>query len=142
MDQRLHFITLATRDLDAARQFYQLGLGWEPTLDVSGEIIFYRVAPGLLLGLFDSENFAEDLGGGRAPRVSGVTLSHNVASPDAVRTTVEAMAAAGATVLKQPQQGMFGGIFHAHIQDPNGIVWEIAHNPAWSVTETGDVVLG
>lgn len=142
MDQQLHFITVATSSLDAARAFYEYGLGWEATLDVPGEILFYQVAPGQLLGLFDAAKFAEDLGGGSAPKVSGVTLSHNVTSPEAVRSTVEAMATAGGTVLKQPQQGKFGGIFHAHVQDPNGVVWEIAHNPGWHVADDGTVVLG
>ncbi len=142
MDQQLHFITLATTDLEAARRFYHDGLGWHPTLDVDDEIIFYQVAPGLLLGLFQAEKFAEDLGTGSTPGISGITLSHNVGSSEEVNRTVDAMAAAGGNVLKQPQQGKFGGIFHAHVADPNGIVWEIAHNPGWRITDDGDVVLG
>lgn len=142
MDQQLHFITLATRDLDAARAFYRDGLGWDAKLDVPGEILFYQVAPGLLLGLFDADKFAEDLGAPAAPASSGVTLSHNVDSPDAVQSTVDAMSAAGGSVLKQPQQGQFGGIFHAHVQDPNGVIWEIAHNPGWRINDDGTVVLG
>ena len=143
MDQQLHFITLATRDLDAARAFYRDGLGWEANLDVPGEILFYQVAPGLLLGLFDADKFAEDLGvTTAAPAPRGVTLSRNVDSPDAVRSTVDAMTAAGGSVLKQPQQGQFGGIFHAHVQDPNGVIWEIAHNPGWRINDDGTVVLG
>lgn len=141
MDQRLHFITLATRNLDAARAFYQDGLGWEAKLDVPGEILFYQVAPGLLLGLFDAGKFAEDLGRSAAPDVSGVNLSHNVGSPEAVRRTVESMASAGGTVLKEPAQGKFGGIFHAHVEDPNGVVWEIAHNPGWRINDDGGVEL-
>jgi catechol 2,3-dioxygenase-like lactoylglutathione lyase family enzyme len=142
MDQQLHFITVATRNLDAARAFYQEGLGWEAKLDVPGEILFYQVAPGLLLGLFDAGKFAQDLGGSTPPAVSGVTLSHNVGSPDAVRSTVDAMTAAGGVVVKEPQQGQFGGIFHAHVQDPNSLVWEIAHNPGWHITDDGGVELG
>ena len=142
MDQQLHFITVATRSLDAARAFYQEGLGWEAKLDVPGEILFYQIAPGLLLGLFDAGKFARDLGGSTPPEVSGVTLSHNVGSPDAVRSTVGAMSAAGGVVVKEPQQGQFGGIFHAHVQDPNGLVWEIAHNPGWHITDDGGVELG
>ena len=142
MDQRMHFITLATHDLEAARAFYQDALGWEAKLDVPGEILFFQVAPGLLLGLFDAAKFAEDLGGSDAPDVSGVTLSHNVGSPDAVRETVEAMGAAGGSVLKHPAPSKFGGIFHAHVRDPNGVVWEIAHNPGWRINDDGGVQLG
>ncbi|WP_323959579.1 VOC family protein [Arthrobacter sp. JZ12] len=142
MDQQLHFITLATADLDAARTFYRDGLDWEAALDVPGEILFYQVAPGLLLGLFDAGKFAEDLGREVPPPVSGVTLSHNVASPEDVRKSVEALRAAGAVVLKEPQESRFGGIFHAHVQDPNGVIWEVAHNPGWQVDDDGAVHLG
>jgi len=142
MDPRLHFITLSTPDLEAARAFYRDGLGWEPLMDVADEILFFQVAPGLVLGLFDARTFTQDLAQGDAPAaLSGVTLSHNVGSPDDVRSVVQSMTAAGGQVLKAPQQGEFGGIFHAHVQDPNGVIWEIAHNPAWRIAEDGTVVL-
>jgi catechol 2,3-dioxygenase-like lactoylglutathione lyase family enzyme len=138
--QNVHFITVATPDLDAAREFYVTALGWAPLLDVPGEIIFFQVAPGAVLGLFDVAKFAEDLGrAGESPSVSGVTLSHNVDSPDEVRAVVAAMAGAGGTVLKPAQPGAFGGIFHAHVRAPGGIVWEIAHNPGWHIGADGTV---
>lgn len=142
MEPRLHFLTLATVDLEAARAFYRDGLGWQPLMDVPDEILFFQVAPGLLLGLFDAAKFDEDL---QAPRsttdVSGVTLSHNVDSADEVVATIERLTAAGGTLRKPPQPGKFGGIFHGHVADPNGVVWEIAHNPGWAVDEDGRVSL-
>ena len=71
MEPRLHFVTLATRDLDLARTFYADGFGWQPQLDVPGEIIFYPVGPGLLLGFFDAEKFAEDAGGAQPAEPGG-----------------------------------------------------------------------
>jgi catechol 2,3-dioxygenase-like lactoylglutathione lyase family enzyme len=143
MQPRIHFITFATADLGAARAFYRDGLGWAPLMDVPGEIIFFQVAPGLVLGLFDATKFAEDqLGQAATTAVSGVTLSHNVGSPAEVDSTVETLVAAGATVLKHPQQGAFGGIYHAHVADPNGLVWEIAHNPGWQIDADGAVSFG
>lgn len=142
MEQQVHFLTFATADLDVARSFYQDSLGWKPALDVPGEIIFYQVAPGLLLGLFLAEKFAEDLGASAVPAPTGVTLSHNVDTRDDVRDLVGSMASAGATVLKQPQDGAFGGIFHALVRDPNGVIWEIANNPGWRVHADGSVAIG
>lgn len=142
MQQNVHFMTFATADLDAARRFYTDGLGWHPLADVPGEIIFFQVAPGVVLGLFDAASFSQDLAGSADhAAVSGVTVSHNVQSPDEVRSIVATMAAAGGTVLKEPQSGEFGGIFHAHVRDPNGIIWEIAHNPTWRIDEDGTVSL-
>lgn len=74
--------------------------------------------------------------------MSGLTLSHNVDSPGEVRQVVDAMTRAGGTVLKAPQDGAFGGIYHAHVQDPNGIIWEIAHNPSWRIANDGTVAIG
>jgi uncharacterized protein len=143
VEQRLHFITLATSDLDAARAFYKDGLGWEPLADVPQEIIFFQVAPGLVLGLFDAGKFDDDLLRARTTRgVSGLTLSHNVAHRDEVAATMDKMQRAGGTVLKPAQDGAFGGIFHGHVADPNGVIWEIAHNPSWSVDSHGAVRLG
>ncbi|MFE7630510.1 VOC family protein [Kocuria sp. NPDC057446] len=142
MEPHVHFVTLSTPDLEAARTFYVQGLGWEPLLDVPGEILFFRIAPGTVLGLFDARKFAEDLGLTAETPAQGVTLAHNVDSEAAVRTGVDAMRAAGGTVLTSPRPGAFGGIFHAHVADPNGVVWEIAHNPGWRVDDDGTVHLG
>jgi catechol 2,3-dioxygenase-like lactoylglutathione lyase family enzyme len=141
MRQLLHFVTLATADLEATRSFYS-ALGWRPLLDVEGEIIFYRSAPGQLLGFFLADKFDADLSlPGDHSRVSGITLAHNVDSQDDVIALADTMAAAGGTVLKPPQPGQFGGVFHAHIQDPNGVIWEIAHNPSWQINADGTVHL-
>lgn len=142
MEQQLHFVTVATTDLDATRGFYA-ALGWRPLLDVEDEIIFYQTAPGQLLGFFIADKFNQDLGlpGGHSS-ISGTMLAHNVDSPDEVIALADAMAGAGGTVLKTPQPGQFGGVFHAHVQDPNGLIWEIAHNPAWRIGPDGTVQLG
>ena len=142
MEQQVHFLTLATADLDAARRFYVEGLGWTPLLDVPGEIVFFQVAPGTVLAFFETAQFARDLGTGPArPEVSGLTLAHNVGDRDAVRALADRMAAAGGTVLTAPEEGAFGGVFHALVRDPNGVVWEIGHNPGWSVEVDGTVRL-
>ncbi len=149
MDRRIDFITFATPDLDAARRFYADGLGWRPLMDVPGEILFFQSAPGQVLGLFDAGMFDRDLApaesvaaGSARARVSGVTLAHNVGGREEVVATVDAMRAAGGTVRTPPEDGAFGGVFHAHVEDPNGILWEIAHNPGWHVDEHGTVELG
>jgi hypothetical protein len=142
MDPKLHFITLATADLDASRAFYRDGLGWEPVADVPGEILFFQVGPGLVLGLFDADKFHEDIHSWPTSEgVTGVTLSHNVDSAHAVTSTLAKLEEAGATVLKPAQAGVFGGVFHGHVSDPNGVVWEIAHNPGWSIADDGRVSL-
>jgi catechol 2,3-dioxygenase-like lactoylglutathione lyase family enzyme len=143
MKPEVHFLTFATADLDAAREFYKRGLGWEPILDVKGVILYFQVAPGLVLGLFDALKFDRDLNGELITAgISGVTLTCNVDSTKEVDRTLLQLAGAGAHVVKLPEVGMFGGVYHAYVRDPNGIIWEVAHNPGWLINEDGTVQLG
>jgi uncharacterized protein len=142
MEPRVNFITIATADLDAARAFYGAGLGWSALLDVPDEIVFFQVGPGLVLGFFDRASFVADQAIGNDPpvAVTGLTLSHNVGSEAEVDAVFARASAAGGRVVKTPQHASFGG-YHAHVADPNGTVWEIAHNPGWRVEDDGTVVL-
>lgn len=142
LGQQAHFITLSTPDLDAARAFYRDGLGWTPLLDVPGEIIFFQVGPALVLGLFETGRFVADMEGTPEDgRLGGLTLSHNVGSPAEVDAAVRYAVEAGGTLIKSPRTADFGG-YHGHVADPNGVVWEICHNPGWSVDADGTVHLG
>ncbi len=95
MDTRVDFITLATGDLDAARRFYVDGLGWTPTLDVPGEIIFFQIGYGLMLGLFDAQAFAADLGGGGG-------AAEGVGATDSAAAGGGAAEGVGATTARRP----------------------------------------
>jgi catechol 2,3-dioxygenase-like lactoylglutathione lyase family enzyme len=157
MRQELSFITVSTSDLDAVRRFYVDGLGWSPLLDVAGEIVFFQVGHGLVLGFFEASHFVRDFGGSAEPalantvpdaaaaptsaRPGGFTVSQNVDSRAAVDEVIAQAEAAGATIAKRPQRADFGG-YHAHFVDPVGVVWEIAHNSGWHVEPDGTVVLG
>ncbi|PYE20696.1 hypothetical protein DFR67_10185 [Williamsia limnetica] len=144
MQQEINFLTFSTLDLEAVRRFYRDGLDWTPLLDVPGEIIFFQIAPRMTLGFFDSAKFAEDLGDDvpaelHSASARGITLAHNVSDRGDVGVVMEAMVAAGGRVLKPATDSAFGGTFHGHVMDPNGIIWEIAHNPGWQVDAAGVV---
>ena len=150
MEQRVDFITLGVPDLDQARRFYLDGLGWKPTFEVPGEIVFLQVGHGLTLGLFGAGDLERDVAGtpagtpvppsapaGRAP----VTFSHNVQSEAEVTAVMDRAAAAGATILKPPQRADFGG-FRGYFADPAGFRWEVAYNSGWHVEPDGRVTIG
>jgi catechol 2,3-dioxygenase-like lactoylglutathione lyase family enzyme len=143
VDPRLSLLTLAVDDLDAERRFYLDGLGWTPALDVPGEVLFVQVGHGLLLALFGAADLAADMGVDPASVVpgAGFTLAHNVGSEDEVRAVVDRAVAAGATVVKEPQPAVFGGL-QAYLADPAGVVWEIAYNPGLRFLDDGSVRFG
>ena len=84
MDQRISFVTLAVRDVAAARAFYVDGLGWQAAYD-GDDVVMVMVGPHLVLSLWDRDDFVAEVGplsDGPAP----ITLAHNVADRAAVDT--------------------------------------------------------
>ena len=47
---------------------------------------------------------------------------------------------AGAKALKAPEEVFWGG-YSGYYTDPDGHVWEIAHNPFWPLAEDGSLTL-
>ena len=151
MRQHVHFITLGVADVAASRRFYVDGLGWTPTFE-NEDVVFVQVAPGVLLALFGAHDLAADIAGGPGVRqhevgstmrpAAGVpiALAHNVSSPAEVAQVLAEAAAAGATILKPAQTAAFGGV-HGYFADPDGLAWEVAYNPGWSVADDGTVSL-
>lgn len=141
MEQRLDLLTLGVTDLDRARRFYVNGLGWTPALDLD-EVIFFQIGHGILLGLFGHADLERDMHGhavsAEPAPPSRLSLSHNVASEDAVDQAFERAVAAGASIIKVPTRAAFGG-YHGYIADPDGFVWEIAHNPGLTIDADGTV---
>ncbi|WP_024286022.1 VOC family protein [Cellulomonas sp. KRMCY2] len=149
MDPNVSLITLGVPDVEQARQFYVEGLGWEPILDVPGQIVFLQVGHGLALSIFGAGELAKDVdptlvpdeaaGAAQGPR--GVALAHNVGSAAEVDAVLADAARAGATIRKPAQRAEWGG-YHGYFADPAGTLWEVAHNPGWSVDPDGTVRLG
>lgn len=129
MDQRISFITLAVRELDASRRFYLEGLGWRAELDVPNEVVMIRAGAHLVLSLWDATAFEAEVGPiARGPGVAPMTLAHNVATPDEVDAVLELARAAGAVVSAPPESRSWGG-YTGYFADPDGFRWEVAYNP-------------
>ena len=137
MEQRISLVTLGVGDLDRAREFYQ-ALGWAPT-GPTDSVVFFQ-AGGMVLGLWDRSDLAEDSGVTDPGGWGGVTLAHNVGSPAEVDSVIEEARAAGATISKEPAETFWGGYSGAFV-DPDGHPWEIAHNPGWTLEADGSIRL-
>jgi uncharacterized protein len=74
-----------------------------------------------------------EVGGHGAP---GVELAHNVRAADEVAAVLEEAEQAGGTIVRQAEKAEWGGTTGA-FADPEGYVWEIAHNPGWTIAEDG-----
>ncbi|MEU6299128.1 VOC family protein [Streptomyces erythrochromogenes] len=138
MEQRISLVTLGVADLARAKSFYA-ALGWRGT-EVE-ETVFHQ-AGGLALVLWDRRKLAADCGlpDAPAPGFGGIALAHNVRTDAEVDAVLDAAAAAGGTVTRPAAVnaiGFYSGVF----TDPDGHAWEIAHNPGFTLTEDGSLVL-
>lgn len=129
MEQRLSFVTLAVRDLEASRSFYLDGLGWRAEVDVPGEVLMFRVGEHVVLSLWVDTHFEAEVGPiTRGAGVAPLTLAHNVASPEEVQEVLEVARVAGATHVSAAQDRDWGGRT-GYFADPDGFRWEVAWNP-------------
>ena len=103
-------------------------------------MIFYQL-DGLVLGLFGLQSLAEDQGRpGAALGVGAMTLAQNFPDRREVDQAFRQAIAAGATVMKSPQEVFWGG-YSGYFADPDGHVWEVAHNPFWDIDTTGRITI-
>ncbi|HVR31115.1 MAG TPA: VOC family protein [Acidimicrobiia bacterium] len=135
MEQRISLVTLGVADLERSRQFYE-AMGWQPTGEET-DVVFFQ-ASGMVLGLWSRESLAEDSGVTDTGGWGGVTLAHNVRSPDEVDRVIAEAEAAGAEIVREGAETFWGGYSGAFV-DPDGHPWEIAHNPGWTLDPDGAV---
>jgi catechol 2,3-dioxygenase-like lactoylglutathione lyase family enzyme len=108
-------------------QFYENGLGF-PRMESPPTVAFFTLN-GTWLGLYGREALAEDATvSAEGSGFESFALAHNVGSEQAVRTVMEQAVAAGATMVKKPQKVFWGG-YSGYFRDPDGHLWEVAHNP-------------
>jgi predicted lactoylglutathione lyase len=138
MEQRVSLITLGVTDLRRSRSFYEQ-LGWRG--QEMEETVFFQ-AGGQAVVLWSRDKLAADAGvdDDGTSGFGGIVLAHNVASRDEVDRVISAAAGAGAEVTKAPSETFYGG-YAGFFRDLDGHVWEIAHNPGFSLGADGSLTL-
>lgn len=122
-------ITLGVADVARATEFYE-SLGWQRSSASQDSIIFFSME-GSALALFGRGDLAADA---MQPTASdeltfrSVTLAINFDSRDEVDDAFNAWVEAGAVPVKQPEAAEWGG-YSSYVADPDGHMWELAHNP-------------
>jgi hypothetical protein len=133
MEQRVSLITLGVSDVGRARAFYE-ALGWRGQ-EVE-ETVFFQ-AGGLVVVLWGRAALAADSGvEDTGAAFGGTALAHNVRSPGDVDAVLAEAAAAGATITRPAAPTFYGG-YAGCFTDPDGHVWEVAHNPGFPLAADG-----
>jgi catechol 2,3-dioxygenase-like lactoylglutathione lyase family enzyme len=138
---RVSLVTLGVTDLRRSTEFYR-ALGWDlSSASVDGEVSFFRTA-GAVVALWDTSALAADAGlpselpSGVSTGFRGVAQAINLESREAVDAGFAAAERAGARITKPPTRTDWGG-YSGYFADPDGHLWELAHNPFWPLDERG-----
>lgn len=127
MKPRISMITLGVKDMEKSVKFYEEGLGF-PRMESPPSVAFFTLN-GSWLGLFGREALAEDaMVSPEGSGFNGFALAYNVTSEAEVDETIQQALNADATLAKAPQKTFWGG-YSGYFKDPDGHLWEVAHNP-------------
>jgi predicted lactoylglutathione lyase len=138
VEQRVSLVTLGVADLGRARRFYE-ALGWRPAPRPADDVVFFQAGP-MVLALWARDRLAEDSAVEDGGGWGGVTLAHNVSSPEEVDAVIDEARTAGATIGREPAPTFWGG-YSGIFLDVDGHPWEVAHNPFWTLGTDGSITL-
>jgi catechol 2,3-dioxygenase-like lactoylglutathione lyase family enzyme len=134
MKPKISLIGLGVESVERAVRFYRDGLGFPAHNYNDGDAIAMFKLEGTWLSVYGRAALAEDAGiPAEGSGFRGFSLAHNVASPEAVDAVFAEALAAGASPVKQPQTVFWGG-YSGYFADPDGHLWEVAHNPFTDLT--------
>lgn len=132
--QSVSVITLPVTDLARSTRFYEGGFGWSPVF-VMEDIRFYQLN-GLVFGLWLGDALAEDAGVESLVPAGSIALAHNVHHRSEVEPLMARLAENGGEITRPAAEPPHGG-YRGYLRDPDGHLWEIAHNPVWRMDESG-----
>lgn len=128
-------VTLGVADLERATKFYQ-ALGFERS-SASQPGIAFMTSGTIVVGLFPTAELAKDANTHvGAPGQGAIALAQNRHCEADVDRVMSEAERAGATIVK-PAQKVFWGGYSGYFSDPDGHLWEVAHNPFAELDENG-----
>ncbi len=137
MEQRLSIITLGVSDLKRSHTFYD-ALGWKVASEEQADQIVAYDLISMTLCLYPLGKLAEDAGiEVQRQKYSTFTVAYNVGSEEEVDAVLEEAMKAGGELVK-PAETVFWGGYSGYFADPDGNLWEVAHNPFSKLGPNGE----
>lgn len=139
-EPRITMITLGVTDIAASTAFYER-LGFRRSSASNDNVTFFHTN-GTVLGLFGRDALAADAEVEPIPPqgFEGVALAHNLGSRVEVDAAWDFAVQCGAKPVKKPHEVFWGG-YSGYFADPDGHLWELAHNPFAPLDENGHMSL-
>jgi predicted lactoylglutathione lyase len=137
---RLSLLTLCVGDLARSTAFYE-ALGFRRRARKTPGVAFFE-AGGVILSLWNAEELAKDAEIALEPpsRFRGVALAWNCESREDVDVAMKRAVAAGGTLVRSARTVFWGG-YTGYFTDPDGHLWEVAHNPDFPLSKDGRLLL-
>ena len=136
---RATLVTLGVSDAERAAKFYT-AMGMKRGVREAKDVAFFE-AGGIVLAVWGRADLAKDAGLENAkPGFSGVALAFNVADETSVDAVLQAAEKAGGKILKAGGRVFWGG-YTGYFADPDGHLWEVAHNPGFPLDKSGLILL-
>ncbi len=140
LEALLTLVTLGVADLERSIAFYE-ALGFRRKAKNAGGVGFFQ-AGAMTFAVWAADELAKDANAANteAPAFRGLALAWNCRSQADVDAVIERAISAGANVPKEPQPTFWGG-YAGYFVDPDGHLWEVAHNPHWPLSGDGRLTL-
>lgn len=137
MEPRVSIITVAVDDLDLMAGFYR-SMGFKRHRIDDG-VAFFQIG-GVIFALFPRSSAEKDAGirFGEAP--SRVYLAYNTRTDFEVDAVLAQAERAGGSIVKPAGRAFWGG-WYGYFADPEGNIWEIAHNADFPIDADGNISL-
>ena len=120
-------ISLAVEDISISTAFYE-ALGWVNS-NHSQETIAFLQGHNIVLSLFGIKSVEEEFDENFEPlEFPHVTLAVNFPDTESVNQFFLTAIDAGADAVRKPDKIYWGG-YSGYFRDPDGHMWEAAHNP-------------
>lgn len=134
MKPKISLIGLGVRDFSRSLAFYRDGLGFPVHNYTEGEDFCMLRLEGTWLSLYPRDKLAEDVAvSSDGYGFPGFSFAHNVGSRAEVDAVFAHAVSVGAKPMKSPQDVFWGG-YSGYFADPDGFLWEVAHNPFTDLT--------
>jgi uncharacterized protein len=136
----LSLVTLGVSHLGRSIAFYE-ALGFRRKAKNAQGVGFFQ-AGAIAFAVWPADELAKDAraAASPAPVFRGVALAWNCRSEAEVDAAIEQARSVGGTVAKAAQKTFWGG-YAGYFADPDGHLWEVAHNPHWPLSDDGRLTL-
>ena len=136
----LTLVTLGVANLARSIAFYE-ALGFRRKARTAEGVGFFQ-AGAVVFAVWPAIDLAEDahVDAGEVPAFRGVALAWNCRSESDVDAAIGRARSVGAAVPKPAQRTFWGG-YAGYFADPDGHLWEVAHNPIFPLSDDGRLLL-